>query len=353
MSLTFVGVGDLHLDSKLQKHLPENVNQVIMREVRDGPVRYAVRNGVPLIVFYGDICDVPSMSTDATMQLVRLFFDYPSLRFVLMLGNHDVEYEGKHSLNLLETLCRVKAIANVKIVTKPTTLFKNTSTPLRILPWPHFDVDHNAINVLHVETKGSQWDHGKPVESDRSTSALCVSGHLHTKQVCGPKKNIHYCGTLYQTNFGEKPDKYFHEVVVNDGSDPEIRLIPHRPKYQLNTVMLTCKDDLSKISDDPTQLYRVFVKSGADLDADSLSSRPNVVIIRSFKSRKDLEVLIAGELLINDTSTEVNPLSVIEALKAYMVRAAVDQKAAERAQKVFQRLMPNNVKSSGTNQTKE
>ena len=92
-NLSFVGVGDLHLDSKIQKYMPENVNKVIIDEVRNGPVRHAVRNGIPFVVFYGDICDVPHMSSDASIQLMQLFFDHPGLRFILITGNHDVEYE--------------------------------------------------------------------------------------------------------------------------------------------------------------------------------------------------------------------------------------------------------------------
>jgi len=341
--LNFVGVGDLHLDSKLGKYIPD-INRVIMDEVRSGPVRYAVRHGIPLVVFYGDICDVPSMSTNATIELCRLFYDYPSLRFVLILGNHDVEYEGKHSLILLKELVDKKALPNVKVIEEPTVLFGDSGTPLRLLPWPHFSVQKDALNVIHLEVNGSQWDHGKSVESERNTSAYCVSGHLHTKQVVGPKKNIHYSGTLYQTSFGEKPDKYFHSVSWVPGEKPRVRLVPHKPKYQLHNLIISSKEDLSKISDASTDLYKVFVKSGSDLDSSTLGRYPNVVKVNSFKSREELKNLLAEDLILQDTSEEVNMMSILDALKSYMVRAGMQTEDRERTLKVLKSITGNKIK---------
>jgi len=334
-NLSFVGVGDLHLDGKLLKHIPE-LNHVILEEVRNGPVRHAVRNGIPLVVFYGDICDIPHLSSEATELLLDLFYDFPNLRFVLMTGNHDVESDKVHSLRVLKKMVTRGALGNVRIVDKPTTLFKDTETPIRILPWPSFDVSPNCLNVIHVEVNGSQWDHGKAVESERTTSATCVAGHLHTKQKI---RNTHFAGTLYQTSFGEKPDKYFHEVSWNAGSKPRVQLIPHKPKYCLHNAILTCRQDLEKISDSPTDLYKVFVKAGSDISNEDLGTRNNIVKVNSFKSRQELEALIAEDLLMQDTSERVNTLSVVEALKRYMVRSSVPAEQSDRALQLFDEII--------------
>ena len=66
------------------------------------------------------------------------------------------------------------------------------------------------------------------------------------------------------------------------------------------------------------------------------------MLINSFKSREELETLLSEDLLLNDTSAEVNTLSVMDALQRYMTRASVDPNLAERAVKVFENL----VKSS-------
>jgi DNA repair exonuclease SbcCD nuclease subunit len=342
-SLEFVGVGDIHLDSKLSQHIP-NINEVIMNEVRGGPIRYALRNGIKLVIFYGDICDVPKMSDDAAMRLYDLFSEYPNLKFILMTGNHDIEQVGIHSLNVLKKVCELGFIKNVRIVDKPTTFFRAQGTPVRILPWPHFSVDESAFNILHIETDGSQWDHGKMVKSERTTEAFCSSGHLHTKQVCGPRNNIFYCGTLYQTNFGEKPDKYFHHIVVSHdkatgGIRPQVTLVPHKPTYTLHNHVVSSVEDLDRISRKPTDLYKVFVKDGADLDAGTFDAFPNVVKINAFKTRSELDALLAEDLVVHDASATVNSMTVFDALSEYMVRAKVEPSLAERAESLFARLM--------------
>lgn len=336
--LSFVGVGDLHLDGGLSKYIP-NLNEVILGEVRTGPIRYAERNGIPLVIFYGDICHVPHMSTEATIGLIRLTSDHPNLRFIFYIGNHDVEYEGQHSLLLLKELVDKGALPNVRIVDEPTVMFEKQGTPINILPWPHFSVRKDMLNLIHVEVDGSQWDHGKAVESERTTSFHCVSGHLHTKQRV---KNTHFCGTLYQTSFGEKPDKYFHHVRLTEGEKPVVELVPHVPKYKLSNIVLAKKEDLDKLDKDQFHLYKAFVKSGADISADDLAQYPNIVKMNSFKTRQELTALLSEELLMQDTEVTVNDFTVMEALKRYMTRASINDKTAARAIKVLTSLIEKN-----------
>lgn len=339
--MEFIGVGDLHLDGKLSKYIP-NLNEVILNEVRTGPIRHAERNGINLVVFYGDICDIPHMSTEATIGLIRMFTDHPRIKFLLITGNHDMEYAGKHSLLLLKELCDKGALQNVRIFDQPTTLFRKQGTPLRLLPWPSFELEEDALNVIHVEVNGSQWDHGKAVESERESELFCVGGHLHTKQRV---RNIHYSGTLYQTNFGEKPDKYFHHVKMAEGEEPVIELIPHKPKYALHNLVVSSPEDLAKVVQNQYNLYKVFVKSGADISAESLQNYPNVVKINAFKNRKELMSLLSEELLMQDTEVTVNDFTVMEALQRWMVRANIKERTAERAVKVLQDLLSNSKES--------
>jgi hypothetical protein len=338
MATEFVGVGDIHLDSKLIQYIP-NINDVILQEVRNGPILYAKRNGIKLVVFYGDICDTPRMSDEAAMGLYDLVHEYPELMFVFMTGNHDIEQTGIHSLRVLAKLCALGALRNVRIVDKPTTLFRKHGTPLRLLPWPHFSTEEGAFNVLHIETDGSQWDHGKMVKSERTTTHFCTSGHLHTKQTCGPNNNIHYCGTLYQTNFGEKPDKYFHHCIVRENGRHTAELVPHKPKYTLHNLVISAPEDLERIKRSRFDLYKVFVKEGADLDAGTFDSYPNVVKINPFKTKSELDALLAEDLIVHDASAAVNQMTVMDALKKYMMRAKVEPSLAERAETIFERLV--------------
>jgi DNA repair exonuclease SbcCD nuclease subunit len=329
--LSFVGIGDLHLDGKLSKFIP-SLNTVILSEVRKA-ARYARRSGIPLLVFYGDICDIPTMSAEACMLLIEFFEEYNDLNHILITGNHDVEHEGTHSLLLIKKLCSLGKLPNVKVIDQPTVLFRKRGTPLNLLPWPYFQVQAECLNVLHIETHGSRWEIGKAIESERKTSAYCVSGHLHTHQVVGPRQNIYYSGTLYQTNFGEKAEKFFHHVEW-DGKVATVESVPTTPQYELINKIVATPQDLSTILPDSKKLYKVFVKHGVELDAETFSTMPNVVRINTFQTRDELNNLIAEELLLSDASAHVSHLSVMEALETYLLRATVEKSVSDRAREI-------------------
>ena len=330
-AINFVGIGDLHLDGKLSKFIP-NLNEVILDEVRK-PLDHARRNGIRLAILYGDICDLPHMSYDATTKLVDLFFEYQDIRFIVLLGNHDIESTEKNSLQVIQHFCSKGLIPNLKIIDKPTVMFRSRGTPIRFLPWPHFSVREDCLNVIHIETNGSRWEVGGAIESERDTEYNCVGGHLHTMQISGKKKNIHYSGTLYQTSFGEKSSKYFH-VGSWDGKTLDLEVVPTTPRYTLINKIVASQEDLLSIESDPYKLYKVFVKSGVEMSAETFLTMPNVVKINTFQNRKELENLIAEELILGDASAEINSLSVLDALNNYMVNASVKKSVADRAREI-------------------
>lgn len=339
-SFDFVAIGDLHLDGKLKKFIP-NLNEVILNEVRVA-LNYARRNGIQVAVYLGDVCDVPKMSPDAHLRIMDVLSDYPDIKHIMITGNHDTEDESTHSLQILKRMSELGGINNLKVIDKPTNLYSKAGTPVRFLPWPHFSVGKNFLNVMHIETNGSQWDHGKSVESERDTNYTCLSGHLHTKQIVGRKKNIHFVGTLYQTNFGERLDKYFGHCSW-DGTEFSIDYIPNKPAYSLHNLIITEKTDLEKIIVDPFNLYKCFVKSGVDLSVSDLEKYSNVVKINSFKSRQELEALLSDELLMQDVDAEVSSMSVLDALQKWMLRSKVDEGLAEKTLNLFNKLSQNKV----------
>jgi DNA repair exonuclease SbcCD nuclease subunit len=338
--IEFIGIGDLHLDGKLKKYIPD-FNAFVLGEIAK-PVAYAKRNGVKNVIFYGDISDVPRLSADATLKLLDLFLENPDIQFYMYPGNHDYECEGVHSLQVLAKLSDTESIPNLHVIEEPTDLFTDEGCPVRILPWPHFQVSKKALNLAHIEVHGAQWDHGSSVSSERNTQCHLISGHLHTKQVVGPKKNVHYCGTLYQTSFGEREEKYFHHVKWN-GKIADITYVRTKPKYTLHNLVISSVVDLEKIDKNPCCLYKVFVKSGTDLGPESLAAYPNVVKTNPFSSRKELESLLADELFLPDGDGEVTSLSVLEALKSYMVRANADKKVTARAIELFEELSRKSI----------
>lgn len=334
MSLEFVGIGDLHLDGKLRKYLPD-LNSRIMSEV-DKVIVYARRNGIKLVVLYGDICETPTMSKEAGILFLRHLLANTDLMYIIDLGNHDTENSETHSLQFFTELCKSGMLPHVKIVETPTTFFAKSDTPLRVLPWPSLDTRADCFNVIHEAVRGAVWDHGRPIDDAKRVKHWSAAGHIHTAQTCG---KVNFSGTLYQTSFGEKPKKYFHHVQWDDAdSQPEVKRIRHSPSFKLVNLVVQSEADLESIEDDPNTLYKVFVHADVALDATTFDSKPNVVKVNSFKSKTELQTLITEELRLDDEFELPSVLSVENNLKTWLSAAAVPDDLKKAAFSKYKRL---------------
>ena len=333
MALELVGIGDLHLDGKLLKYLPD-LNARIVHEVRR-VLEYATRNGVQLIVFYGDICETPNMSMEAHILFFRLLAENTKFKFLIILGNHDRENSETHSLQFFMELCQSGALPHVRIFDKPATLFRKSGTPLRLLPWPSLDTDPDCLNVIHEAVAGAHWDHGRAVDGAKKVKDICVAGHIHTAQKIG---QAHFSGTLYQTSFGEKPNKYFHHVVWEDDKIPLIHKIKHKPRFTLVNAVVRSAEDLAELSNDPSILYKVFVKDSAVLDDSAFAHLPNVVKHNFFKTKAELEMLMVEELKLDDEFDAASVLSVEDNLKGWLESASVEDDLKRAAYRKFKTL---------------
>lgn len=339
--LNFVGCGDLHLDGKLRKYLP-NLNSLILDEVQR-VLSYAKRNGVKLVVFYGDICETPNMSDEARRLLLALLMNNPNFKFVFLLGNHDTENSEVHSMQMFVDMIRFGMLSHVTVIEKPTTIFKNTGTPLRLLPWPSLDTKADCMNVIHEEVANAVWDGGRAVHSTHKVpkSHVCVAGHLHTPQRVG---SVDYSGTLYQTSFGEKAKKFFHHVTWNSEEEsPVIKRVPHVAAFKLINLVIESHKDLSLIEDNPMFLYKVFVQTEVALEAETFSSRPNVVKVNSFKTKTELETLLTNEISLDQDFEMSSVLSLKTNLKDWLQCAKINDGLKKKAYIKFKEIS-NRVK---------
>lgn len=295
----FVGIGDLHLDGRLQKYLPSGVdlNEYIIDEVRLVLIK-ARKQGIRLCIFYGDIGDKPHLSYKAHMLILDLITEFSEFKFLFLMGNHDFKNVEETGLDLLGHM----NLPNAKfVIGKPKTFFTNTDYPLMMLPWPHYKeaLGGNACNVLHLETKGSMMDSGRasPTNVEINPKCFWVSGHLHTN-------HLNYAGTLYQTSFGEKPEKFFHIV---DRVNKKIKSVPHKPRFTLSNVIIeTAEDLLTKIPKDPNNLVKLFIKSKVTVPPELLDGYPNVVKHNSFQTKQELQALVMEDFVIDDVSGAAN-----------------------------------------------
>jgi DNA repair exonuclease SbcCD nuclease subunit len=327
--MMFAGIGDLHLDGRLSKHIPE-LNAFIMNEVRS-VVQKAQKKGCRVVVFYGDIGDKPQLSDEAHMMLLDLFREFTHMKFVMIAGNHDRRDVKRTGLDLLTHM----ALSNLRVVKDhPTMLFKNTDHPVNFMPWPfHKEVEESATNVVHIEVAGSFMDSGRPFGGGHKipSKCFCVAGHLHTMHKAG--KNVHYSGTLYQTYFGEKEAKYWHLV---DTSERTVETIKHSPRYVLRNIVIEKPGDLEDlIPDNQDILCKLFVKSNVALHDGVLDKYPNIIKHNTFKTKSELEALVMSDFVIDDHSGTVQ-FDLEQALGDWMVAEGVDakmQKAVHKANK--------------------
>ena len=330
--MLFCGIGDLHLDGRLSKHIPE-LNEFIMREVRS-VVQKAQKKGCRLVVFYGDVGDKPHLSYEAHMLLLNLFDEFKDTRFVLIAGNHDRLDVNRTGLDLLRHLKK----PNVKVIlSKPTLMFGDTDHPINFMPWPFYkELVVGATNVIHVEVAGSFMDSGRPFTGGNKIppKCFCVAGHLHTMHKVG--KNVNYSGTLYQTYFGEKEGKYWHLV---DSLERTVENIKHSPQYVLRNIIIEKPSDIGElIPSDPNILCKLFVKAGVALHDGVLDKHPNVVKHNTFTTKSELEALVLSDFVIDDHSSAIK-FDIEQALGDWMVAEGVNPRLHKAVLKANRELL--------------
>ena len=103
------------------------------------------------------------MSYKAHLALYDFFSQNADMKFYVILGNHDRLASNESygsSCDLLEKF----SLSNVEIFSKPT-LKKIDGAYVNFLPFPYSDWK-DALNVCHVDVKGSTMDSGRPSQSE-------------------------------------------------------------------------------------------------------------------------------------------------------------------------------------------
>ena len=342
--MRFLGVGDLHFDGPLIRHVPD-LNERIASEV-DRVFDYARDNGVRNVVFYGDIYHRPAARPEGQRVFLRLLMGATDLSIYVIAGNHDKE--ATHgtlaqypSLAMFETMQQFKMLPHVRFIVHQSETRKIDGERVRFLPWPNVDIDRNAVNVIHVETNGSMLDNGRKLENrDDSehrmldTPAQCVAGHLHTSHSV---RNTHYSGTLYQTTFGESLPKFFHSVTVTNGK-MTVKKIPHAPGFRLHNVIVKSQDDLENIpapndgntvnKDCVTDFCKLFIHKDVAMPVDLLEQYPNIIRHNTFKTTNDLEVLVREELRLDGVDIDLDESTWVKGwLKTAEAEASMKRRA--------------------------
>lgn len=285
-----------------------------------GPLEYATRKGIAHALMYGDTGHHPRMSYEAHTALLSVIDAYPNITFHFILGNHDMYGDDPNAGHALELLQRANR-SNVRVYTKPTKV-KLEGAKVNFLPFPHCTFDKVALNVAHLPVQGSRMDTGSESKSTVSSTAVIVSGDLHTSQQV---RNTYYSGTLYQTRFGEKPEKFFHDIHFINEHDYTITLVPHTPAITLQTLVVNSPDDLQDIPEDSSVMYRLIINDGADIVPEHYSHL-QIVQQNTFKTKQELQSIMQ----MKHAEGESIRIDVPEFLEAFFVSTGVAIEQVDR-----------------------
>jgi DNA repair exonuclease SbcCD nuclease subunit len=242
------------------------------------PFIYAIDNGIPDILILGDIGDRHLLTTDAQIELLRLFLKYDELLNIhIIIGNHDFSDLDSNSMNLFGELYQSNKFKTVKIY-KDKTDVKIGGVNCRFLPFPLEDISNRHLNFIHLNVKGAKLETGKVLTRGLDEPDInCISGHVHGYQKLG---KVTYCGSLYQTDFGSKLPKGFIHLQAMSHNKVRHRFINSSPAFELRNLVVNEEKDLLKISNNKLHFYKL--KFNIDNVPDYVRSKyPNIVDLTS------------------------------------------------------------------------
>ena len=328
-----VAIGDLHLTADLGRGrltgglsaYIKDSDDMVVRLVRQA-ASYAKKHHIQHMILLGDICERTRLSYEGQLALLKILrMDFT---WHLILGNHDPFGEDPdlgHSLQVVKAM----ELPNVHVYERPTKV-KFSKDTLNFLPWPHADFDKGCLNIAHVDVAGAKMDSGRPVESGSKSKAHAIIGHIHTNQRV---RNSWYTGTLYQTNFGEPPDKYFQHVSYSDG-ELDVQNIPVKSIYRLHTAEVLTRSDLKKIPASENDLVKLILLDGCEVDAADYKHL-NVVKVKTASNARELALARVEDL---NTGSEIE-VSADEFFAEWLGAKSADQSLKDEAIKLRKKIL--------------
>lgn len=270
--MKIIHTADLHLDSKLNRHLDDRR----AKERRDELlvtfrrlVEYASREGVEAILIAGDLFDVPKTSAAARNTVYSIVNDHPAITFFYLRGNHDADSF------LQEVRDRFGELpANLKLFSDVWTTYElcgkdgvsvqvtgaemNAENKGRLAASLLLDQARKNIVMLHgqeVETAGKKDAEVIPLREYKNKGIDYLAlGHIHAPKLekLDARGVYAYSGCLEGRGFDECGPRGFYLLEVSaDGI--EARFVPFAKR-----IMHELSVDVSEatLSDEALELIR-------------------------------------------------------------------------------------------------
>ena len=285
--LKILHTSDWHLGKKLK-----NVSRLQeQKQVLNELIEYVETSDIDVVIIAGDVYDVfsPSASAEELFYSVLKELSNKTRAVIVISGNHDdnsrvtagasVCYDYGVLFATKEFLRPLK-LKRVEVVRANERFFEikdnNGETVFfNVLPYPNeqillktldddalytdkiaslikqgssYNVNNRAeILVSHLFMAGGVSDGGeKPIElggarlvdinAIPSNVIYTALGHLHKYQVINKQKNVVYSGSILQYDYGEKQEKYFTVLTVENGALKDIERVEFKNGKKLKVV---------------------------------------------------------------------------------------------------------------------
>lgn len=304
-------------------------------------VDYARRNGITKIILPGDLFDHPHPSQEAVARLLRFFLQNADLLFLAIPGNHDYRDASTLAVHILRFIDEARLIPNLRMFTKPA-FEEIDGLPFYFMPWPHLrhvePVDRPVINIAHIKISGALADNGRPIDKGDEIEVgrdYWIIGDLHRYQRIG--KRVVYPGTMFQKTFGEPLPKGFLHSTIRAGRTTlkvEHKYVPIKPPFQLINLTVESPDDLAKVSADPADRYKLFIKADVAIPADFLEKHPNVVNVLGYKTKVELDALAQGSLAPDEVPVFDVEKIATDNLADFLSHKGLDKNKVKKARQI-------------------
>ena len=312
-------VADVHLDSKLNRHLDDRRAKerrdellVTFREM----VEYAGRQGAEAILIAGDLFDVAKVSAMARNTVLAAILEHPGIMFYYLRGNHDADaflQEVKER--------RGEIPGNLRLFSEEWTSYEQTgadgssvvitgaemNSDNRGKLAASLALDQKCVNLvmLHgqeVETAGKMDAEVIPLREykNRGIDYLAL-GHVHAPKLerLDARGVYAYAGCLEGRGFDECGPRGFYLLTISEGR-VDAKFVPFAKR-----LMRELPVDASDLTDSNDALLRIRKEARAQ-----------------GISEKDLvKVLLTGEISMDATFDEGYLAKALEA-DFYFVKVA-------------------------------
>ena len=273
-------MADLHLGVSFKSVRGKNISKVVNNHVLDNvekAFRYAVNNGIDVVLIAGDIFNNLYVSLNYSYALaskLSLLYEH-GIHTIIIAGNHDApRVRGIHSpLTVLSQLGVDKVYYQESLPDKALKMNLNEGC-LGVIPLPYFqpterkyfqdqlsklirelyaDIENCDYKILigHYDVKGAKYSEVDPYTNsfynitrispetlEPSLFNYIALGHIHLHQSIKGYDNIFYSGSIDRMSFGEASEKKgFLDIELYENSF-KVKFIESSPLKMYTTPFL-------------------------------------------------------------------------------------------------------------------